>query len=125
MIIDSSVIIAFLKKEAEHENISLILSDKTQIKLISAATYLEITSVIDRVEKKSGKYFDELISKSNIIIEPFTFEQAKIARIAYQQYGKGSGHKAHLILVIVFLTLLQKKKTKHYSLRVMILYTLT
>ena len=85
-----------MKKEAEYENILFILSDTSEIKRISAATYLEITTVIDRVSKESGHYLDEMLAKTEIIVEPFTLEQAKIARIAYQNYGKGSVHKAQL-----------------------------
>ena len=31
-----------------------------------------------------------------MVIEPVTAEQAKIARQAYRDYGRGSGHRANL-----------------------------
>jgi len=39
---------------------------------------------------------DELILESEIVIEPVTVAQARIARQAYRDYGKGSGHPANL-----------------------------
>lgn len=39
---------------------------------------------------------DELILDSEIVIEPVTVAQARIARQAYRDYGKGSGHPANL-----------------------------
>jgi ribonuclease VapC len=39
---------------------------------------------------------DDLIERSGIVIEPVTAEQAKIARLAYRDFGKGSGHPAAL-----------------------------
>ena len=40
--------------------------------------------------------FDELIERFKIVIEPVTATQAKIARQAYRDFGKGSGHRAGL-----------------------------
>ena len=37
-----------------------------------------------------------MILDSEIVIEPVTAEQARIARQAYRDYGKGSGHPANL-----------------------------
>jgi ribonuclease VapC len=39
---------------------------------------------------------DEAIEEARIVIAPVTVEQAKIARQAYHDYGKGSGHPANL-----------------------------
>ena len=39
---------------------------------------------------------DEMILDLEMAIEPVTVEQAKIARQAYRDYGKGSGHPAGL-----------------------------
>jgi ribonuclease VapC len=37
-----------------------------------------------------------VIERSRIAIEPVTAEQARIARQAYRDYGRGSGHPANL-----------------------------
>jgi ribonuclease VapC len=37
-----------------------------------------------------------LVREAEIVIEPVTEEQAHIARQAYRDYGRGSGHPARL-----------------------------
>jgi ribonuclease VapC len=39
---------------------------------------------------------DQILENPVIVIEPVTAEQAQIARQAYRDYGKGSGHPANL-----------------------------
>ena len=39
---------------------------------------------------------DTFLAEFSIRIEPVTAEQAKIARQAYRDYGRGSGHPANL-----------------------------
>jgi ribonuclease VapC len=43
-----------------------------------------------------NRQIDELMEEFSILIEPFTAEQAQIARQAYRDYGRGSGHPANL-----------------------------
>ena len=43
-----------------------------------------------------SRELDDLIRSSAILIEPVTEQQARIAREAYRDYGKGSGHPAGL-----------------------------
>jgi ribonuclease VapC len=64
---------------------------------MSAATFLELSIVIDsRGDPVLSREIDELIQRFTIQIEPVTAEQARIARQAYRDYGKGSGHPANL-----------------------------
>jgi ribonuclease VapC len=44
----------------------------------------------------SSSALDPFLNESRIQIEPFTPAQARIARAAYQRFGKGSGHPARL-----------------------------
>jgi ribonuclease VapC len=53
---------------------------------------------------------DELILRFNIEIEPVTPTQARIARQAYRDYGKGSGHPAKLNLSDCFSYALAREK---------------
>ena len=64
---------------------------------LSAASYVELAAVIDgyRDAVLSGS-LDALLHNTSIEIVPFTLQQARIARIAYQQFGRGSGHPARL-----------------------------
>ena len=64
---------------------------------MSAANFLETAIVVDRNRSAiPGRGLDELIRELEIVIEPVTEEQAHIARQAYRDYGRGSGHPARL-----------------------------
>jgi ribonuclease VapC len=43
-----------------------------------------------------ARRFDELIAAAAIVIEPVTERQARIAREAYRDFDKGSGHPVQL-----------------------------
>ena len=96
MIVDTSAIVAMLQLEPEATTMLRILS-KAEKKVLSAANYLECGIVIDREgDPKASANLDVLIRDLRIKIEPITEAQAKIARQAYRDFGKGSGHKAQL-----------------------------
>lgn len=64
---------------------------------MSAGTLLEATIVADNApDPRYSLRFDQFLLDQRIIIEPVTESQARIARLAYHQYGKGSGHPAKL-----------------------------
>jgi ribonuclease VapC len=96
MIVDSSALVAILKREPEQAAFSALLEAASDLH-ISAATYLETAMVIDRPRDPGiGRMLDDVIERSRIIIEPVTAEHARIARQAYRDYGRGSGHPANL-----------------------------
>jgi ribonuclease VapC len=96
MIVDSSALIAILTDEPDALTLSQIL-DLPAIVRVSAASYLETSIVLDKHRDPvlSAK-LDGLIESAKIVIEPVTPEQARTARQAYRDYGKGSGHPANL-----------------------------
>jgi ribonuclease VapC len=64
---------------------------------VSAANYLEAAIVIDGSRDPiASRRFDDLLREGGIAIEPVTEEQAKVAREAYRDFGRGSGHAARL-----------------------------
>jgi ribonuclease VapC len=64
---------------------------------MSAANYLEAAIVIDGAKSPiASRRFDEAVMAAEIIVGPVTREQAEIARAAYRDFGKGSGHPAGL-----------------------------
>jgi ribonuclease VapC len=64
---------------------------------MSAATFLEAAIVVDGSRDPIlSREFDEFVAASGIAIEPVTERQARIAREAYRDFGKGSGHAAQL-----------------------------
>lgn len=96
MIVDSSAIVALLKREPGWEDLRDAL-DASHDSSISAASYLESSIVVDSWKNPTlSRRLDEVLDQFEIVTEPFTAEQAAIARQAYRDYGKGSGHPANL-----------------------------
>lgn len=96
MIVDSSAILAIVKDEPERAAFAAILEGADDVR-ISAANYFETSILIDSYKSPTlAARFEELMQRAKIAIEPFTEEQARVARQAYRDYGKGSGHRAQL-----------------------------
>jgi len=96
MIIDTSAIVAILRQEPEARRFAEAI-EAAPVRRISATTYVEIGAVIDGArDPVASRLVDELLAKAGIIIEPVTAAQARIAREAYRDFGKGSGHAAGL-----------------------------
>jgi ribonuclease VapC len=96
MIVDSSALIAILKEEPEEKAFKVLLLSEEQVSM-SAATFLETSIVIGGFkDPRLTARFDALVERMGIAIEPFTEEQARIARQAYRDYGRGSEHRANL-----------------------------
>jgi ribonuclease VapC len=110
MIIDTSAVVAILRFEPEREAFAKILDEARELR-ISAATYLELGIVIDsRKEPVASREIDEFLERFNVQIEPVTAQQARIAREAYRDFGKGSGHPANLNFVDCFSYALAREK---------------
>ncbi len=96
MIVDTSAIVAILKDEPEGMAFSKALDSASSVR-ISAASYFECSIVIDKFhDPVLSAELDEFIEDAQIVIEPVTAEQSRIARQAFRDYGKGSGHAANL-----------------------------
>jgi ribonuclease VapC len=95
MIIDTSALLAILFAEDDAEIYASAITS-AEVRLMSAANYLEAGIVIDnQIGPIAGRQFDALISRADIHVDAVTREQADIARQAYLDYGKGN-HPAHL-----------------------------
>jgi ribonuclease VapC len=96
VIIDSSALVAVLAKERGYEPYSRALENNTDLRL-SAGTYLEIGIVVDRHPNKLlSRAFDQLLVAAGISIVAVSESQARIARAAYRDFGRDSGHPAGL-----------------------------
>ena len=96
MIIDSSALVAIFREEPEAEQFRVAIATATE-RRISAASYLEAAIVFDRMrDPLASARFDDFLVRAEIRIEPVTESQARIAREAYRNFGKGSGHPAQL-----------------------------
>jgi len=96
MIVDTSALLAILLAEPEREPFEeAIASDP--LPRISAASYLEAGIVVDAQRNPTrSRILDSYLAAAALAIEPFTAEQALIARQAYRDFGRGSGNPAGL-----------------------------
>lgn len=109
MIIDTSALIAILRREPDARTFVEAV-EAASIRRISAATFVEAAIVVDgNRDPVLTRRFDELIEESQMSIEPVTASQASLARAAYRDFGKGSGHPASLNLGDCFAYALAKE----------------
>lgn len=96
MVVDASALIAIVRREPEMARFSHALEKEPSPKM-SAATYVEACIVADALKDPLvSRRMDELIRLFGIQTLPFTREQAQLARQAYRDFGRGSGHPARL-----------------------------
>ena len=96
MIVDSSALVAILRDEPDAATYTTAIENAAEC-WISAATFLETAIVIDRGRDPiASRRLDDLTREAQIVIKPVTEQQAHIARQAYRDYGRGSGHPARL-----------------------------
>ena len=64
---------------------------------MSAVNYVEAAIVVDATrDPVARRRFDELVQVMRLEVVPVTVAQALVARSAYRDFGKGSGHSARL-----------------------------
>lgn len=96
MILDTSAVVALLRNEPEADKFRTLIENSRQCG-ISAASYVEAACVVDAARNPLvSRRLDELLREASCQIEPVTERQAHLAREAYRDYGKGSGHPAQL-----------------------------
>jgi ribonuclease VapC len=96
VIVDTSAIVAILRREPEANAFvqSILESDPRRL---SAANYLEAAIIVDRsTDPVARGSLDGLLERLHIVVEPVTPSQARIARQAYRDFGKGAAHPAGL-----------------------------
>ena len=96
MIVDTSALIAILRDEPDAMAYARAIANAA-IRRISAATFVETAAVIDASRDPiASRRFDDVLREARFEIEPVTEAQARIAREAYRDFGRGSGHPARL-----------------------------
>src|SRR5271157_5101528 len=89
MILDTSALAAILFGEPEAALYTQLIHDTDRC-LMSAANFLELSIVIEgQIGPDAGRQCDAFFRRAHIIIEPFTVEQAHLARQAFLDFGKG------------------------------------
>jgi ribonuclease VapC len=110
VIIDTSALIAILRAEPEASAYASAIESAGVCRL-SAASYVEVGAVIDRAgDAIASRRVDELLAVTDIGVEAVTASQARIAREAYRDFGRGSGHSAGLNFGDCFSYALAKEK---------------
>jgi len=95
VIVDTSAIIAILRNEPEAKAFAEAIAGTVR-RRVSAATYVEAAAVIDSSgDPVASRRFDDLFQEAGFVIESVTAEQARVARDAYRDFGKGR-HRAGL-----------------------------
>jgi ribonuclease VapC len=98
MIIDTSALAAIVFREDDRDSYrqAIILAPR---RVISAATYVELSIVVDsRHDPVVSRSLDDLLTSLGIEVADLTADQARIARSAHRDFGRGSGHPARLNL---------------------------
>jgi ribonuclease VapC len=96
MIIDTSAIIAILHDEPDAAFCAREIADASN-RRVSAVNYVEAAVVIDASDDPiASRRVDDFFKAAQISIEAVTETHAQIARHAYRDFGKGSGHPAKL-----------------------------
>jgi len=112
MIIDTSALIAILRDEADAMVYARAIESATS-RRVCAVNFVEAAVVIDGSrDPVASRRFDELFAVAQLIVEPVTRDQANIARAAYRDFGKGSGHPARLNFGDCFAYALAKVSTE-------------
>jgi ribonuclease VapC len=89
MILDTSALIAILFREPEAELYTRVIH-QAERNLLSAGSYLELSIVMERqAGAEADRQRDMFFRRAGIVIEPFTVEQAEIARQAFHDFGRG------------------------------------
>lgn len=96
MIVDTSALVAVLLAGPDAEALLAAMIDDVAPK-VSSGTLLEAAIVADRISPPlSARRLDRLVTDLRLTIVPHTEQQAALARAAYRDFGKGSGHPAQL-----------------------------
>ncbi len=112
MIVDTSALAAILLEEPDAIAFARAIETADQSR-ISAGTYLEAGTVLDGKRNPAlSRRLDEFLAEAAMMIEPVTERQARVAREAYRDFGKGSGHPAQLNFGDCFAYALAKDKAE-------------
>ncbi len=111
MIVDASALLAVVLDEPDADAFSRAIADELEDLLISPINFLEAAIRSDKLGEQTSQAFDEIIRVSGIKVYSPTLHQTRLARAAYQRYGKGN-HPAKLNLGDCFAYALAKARSE-------------
>jgi ribonuclease VapC len=109
MIVDASALLAVLFEEPDADMFNRAISDELEDLLISPINFVEAAIRADKRGMESSKALDEIVRVSGLKIAAITIHQTRLAREAYQRFGKGN-HPAKLNLGDCFAYALSKAR---------------
>lgn len=96
MIVDTSAVIAILRDEPDAGLYADALG-AARAPAMSAGTYIEAAIVVDsNRDPVLSRRLDDLLTAAQVQVQPVSAQHTEIARQAYRDFGKGSGHPAGL-----------------------------
>ena len=96
MIVDSSALVAIVLGEPERRDFLSRLRSEPSPR-ISAVSWTEVGVVLDgRRDPVLSRGYDALVDALRITVVDVTAADARAARQAYRDFGRGSGHRARL-----------------------------
>ncbi len=109
IVIDSSAIVSILLAEAEAAEFTQWMEEADEI-FLSSMNFVESAIVLEsRDPVRGGRRLDAFLQEAKVIVAPIDVSQAMLARLAYQDFGKGR-HRASLNLGDCFAYALAKQK---------------
>jgi ribonuclease VapC len=111
MIVDASALLAVLFEEPDADTFNRAISDELEDLLISPINFVEAAIRADKRGTESSKALDEIVRVSGLKIAAITIHQTRLAREAYQRFGKGN-HPAKLNLGDCFAYALAKARSE-------------
>jgi ribonuclease VapC len=98
VIVDSSAVVAVVRQEADAWILHRALIGARRARM-SAANFVEAAVVVDGArDPVASRELDRYLEQMDVEVVAFTPDQARIARDAYRDFGRGSGHPAKLNL---------------------------
>lgn len=95
MIVDTSALAAIFFREPEEVHFTTLIRDAERSR-ISAANFVELSIVLEgQIGPQAIHQCERFFQQVGMVIEPFSVEQAHLARQAFHDFGKGR-HPARL-----------------------------
>ena len=88
MVIDTSALIAILRREQEADSFIAAIQ-QAPVRLLSAVTKLEAYMVAAGSRERGGNDLDDLLQELNVEVVAFSVDHANVASAAFLRFGKG------------------------------------
>lgn len=96
MILDTSAVVAVLRNEPERAHFVDVMLGAPRLAM-GAPTLVELSMVVDGAANPVvSRALDTLLDQLEVEVLPFDAVMARLARDAFRDFGRGSGHPARL-----------------------------